>query len=273
METKTIKAIVHDPKPQVDIMGIYLHFATKYRNVFIFQADEKTYIYRALGRGEYREILEDRRFNDLVKEELVCSQCLLYPDPKKLDWNKEDAGIPYMLAKDILKNSYLDDLDKRKSLHEYYRTEMYDLDNQITCLINEAFPNIDIEEIEKWDVDKTTKYLSRAEWKLHNLRGIPFKEAEGTYREYSQNQQSGQSAQTNSQQKIQKQENKGNDNRKTIRGGSRANKLTPEKMKEREEFYMKHPEFAGLHDDGLDGFKGLEQASVDTTTPALRPGF
>ena len=150
---------------------------------------------------------------------------------------------------------------------------MYDLDNQITCLINEAFPNIDIEEIEKWDVDKTTKYLSRAEWKLHNLRGIPFKEAQGAYREYSQAQQRKESASAGSKQEHQKPQNQEDNSRKTIRGGSRANKLTPEKMKEREEFYRKHPEFAGLHDDGLDGFKGLEQATVDTTSPALRPGF
>lgn len=53
---------------------------------------------------------------------------------------------------------------------------MYDLDNQITAIIAEAF-NLDIEIVEQWDVEKTMKYLSRAEWTLHNLRGIPLKDA------------------------------------------------------------------------------------------------
>ena len=35
----------------------------------------------------------------------------------------------------------------------------------------------DIEIVEQWDVEKTMKYLSRAEWTLHNLRGIPLKDA------------------------------------------------------------------------------------------------
>jgi len=50
---------------------------------------------------------------------------------------------------------------------------MQQFDNQITCIINEAFPNFDIEEIENWDMSKTAKYLSRAEWKLNVLRQIP----------------------------------------------------------------------------------------------------
>ena len=35
------------------------------------------------------------------------------------------------------------------------------------------FLNIDIEEIESWQMAKTAKYLSRAEWKLNVLRQIP----------------------------------------------------------------------------------------------------
>ena len=50
---------------------------------------------------------------------------------------------------------------------------MEQFDNQITCIIHEAFPNLDVEEIENWGMAKTAKYLSRAEWKLNVLRQIP----------------------------------------------------------------------------------------------------
>ena len=55
----------------------------------------------------------------------------------------------------------------------YYRQETNTINSNITCIINEAFPNFDIEEIENWDMDKTIKYFTRAEWKLINLRQIP----------------------------------------------------------------------------------------------------
>ena len=58
----------------------------------------------------------------------------------------------------------------------------------------------------------------------------------------------------------------------TIRGGDKNNKLTPDKLKEREEFLKKFPEFA--NDNVLaNGIDGLEQSDVDTMSPALRPGY
>ena len=41
---------------------------------------------------------------------------------------------------------------------------------------------ITLEEIENWDVATAAKYLSRAEWILHNINGVPFKD-EGNYNE------------------------------------------------------------------------------------------
>ena len=273
MESKTIRAVAQ-PKPPVNLTDLYVDFAMQYRNVFIFQVEENSFIYRSLGRGEYREILQDKRFSDLKKEELICSQCLLYPDPQTIDWDEWDAGVPSVLLADILKHSYLDDVNMRRQLHNYYRKEMYEMDNQITCLINEAFPNYDIEEIEKWDVEKTTKYLSRAEWKLQNLRGINIMTSSpGANVNDTQQQQAPQQARTRTQknEQVQKQTKK-NDSGRTIRGGSRANKLTPEKMREREEFLRKFPEFAG-HDNGFDGVESFKHIDVDDRPAALRPGF
>jgi hypothetical protein len=242
----------------VDYTQLYLDFCNRYRNVFIVQIMDETYIYRAIGRAEYRDILDDPQFSSLQKEEMICSQCLLYPDPENYSWDDLPAGIPSELAKEIIKQSFLDSIERRRNLTEFYRAEMLDLDNQITCIISEAFPGLDIEDIERWDVEKTTKYLSRAEWVLHQLRGLPTVEARGEFGNIQNNEQP-----ISTPPPTPKKE-------ETIRGGNKNDKLTPEKMKEYQEFVKKFPEFAGLQDDAMvNGIDGLAQAGVDKS-PALR---
>ena len=250
-----------------DIFELIMEFKKTYRNVFVYQVDEQVFIYRTLSRKEYKDILNDQRFNDFEKEEIICDTCLLYPNPDNIDWDTVDAGVPTELMKQIRKNSYLDGKKSRQNILNYYRSEMYDLDNQIVCIINEAFPQFDIEEIEDWDVDKMMKYLTRAEWKLVNLRGMQFKEPEGEFYDDEEPQETYQTEEPAAPQTEEVQV----DNTKTIRGGSRADKLTPEKMREREEFLKKFPQFA--NDDGMKGIEGLAQDSVDITSPALRPGW
>ena len=156
---------------------------------------------------------------------------------------------------------------------------MFDIDNQIICVIHEAFPQYDIEEIEDWDVDKMTKYLTRAEWKLTNLRGLEFREPEGEIfddddREASMEMERDQGFEDEVPEVVtpKTEEIKTHNDEKTIRGGSRKNKLTPEKMREREEFLRKFPMFA--NDDGERGIDGLAQQSVDVSVPAaLQPGM
>lgn len=301
MATKTIAKTVAEQPEQVDLMKIYLDFAQKYDNVFIFQADEKVFIYRSLGRGEFKKIVDDKRFNDYQKEEVICSQCLLYPDPDNIYWDNEDAGIPTRLSQEILAHSYLDSLERRRALHDYYRTEMYDLDNQISCIIQEAFPMLRLEEIEDWDVDKTTKMLSRAEWKLKTLRGLDFIPAEG---EFTQEEHEEPQEQPAPQQKkrpqprqeepqenevvseedfnedfftpasqaktAQKQSAQRKAEKKTIRGGSKNDKLTPDKMKAYQELVSRFPQFAG-DDIMINGIDGLAQPDVDDRPAAARP--
>lgn len=264
-----LKVSEANPVQADDILELVLKFKQKYRNVFIYQADEKIFIYRALSRKEYKDILKDSHFNDFEKEEIICDTCLLYPDSSSFNWDTVDAGIPTELMKQIRKNSYLDGKQSRQNLVDYYRSEMYDLDNQIVCIINEAFPQYDIEDIEDWEMDKMIKYLSRAEWKLTNLRGLQFKEPDGSF--YDDEEESQNVYQEQEEVIVPKTEEIGVDEGKTIRGGSRANKLTPEKIREREEFLKKFPQFA--NDDGMRGIEGLAQSNVDVTSPALRPGF
>lgn len=265
MSIKKIKA--ERPAP-IDITSLYIDLVDKYRNVFILQLEDNVMIYRSLGRRIYKDILGDKKLTDLQKEEVICRECLLYPDPEKFDWETCDAGVPTQLRKAILKNSYLESIEDGNLLKKYYRSEMYDLDNQITCIINEAFPNIDIEEIETWDMEKTMKYYTRAEWKLQNLRGITF---------------------TSAQPQQQQQQSARRASRVTHRGTDKSQKLTPENIDQKsenkvkplqkdksgmsyEEFVAKFPEFANdsVIAEGVDAFKGKE---FSTISPALRTGL
>lgn len=247
----------------VDLTELFVQLKEKYRNVFIHQFGDKVFFYRSIGRKEYRTIVDDQVLNDFQKENVICELCTLYP--KNVNFNDIEAGIPSKLSELIIKNSFLDSIEARQKLLGYYRAQMYDLDNQISCLINEAFPQFDIEDIEEWDVDKTTKYLSRAEWKLHNLRGLQFAETEGAF--------SGQAgAQTQKTETTSRQQTGNNaaTSSTSIRGqDKRTSKLTPEKLKEMEEFAKKFPEMNVFDDsvlkEGMDGMRG-----EGTLTPALR---
>lgn len=290
-----------------DYNALFLKFCQEYRNVYMFHSDDQFFIFRALGRGEYKEILKNPILTDLDREEVICDTCVLYPE--HYDWKVCEAGLPTVMSTEILKKSYLTDLDERANLHAFYRSEMYDLDNQITCIIHEAFPQYEIEDIDKWDVEKTTKYLSRAEWILQNLRKAKVSDIMQGEFSYGHSEQANmeeepdepseeqyeaelkEAQQTELDEKLQefrKRHKKIDSNQKTHRGGSRKNKLTPDKMKSKAQkqrewakFLREHPDFVqqaaskGITDlsdsvmtGGIDGLTA--QANVDSRPAALR---
>lgn len=246
-----------------DATELFIQLQDEHRNVFMHQMDNQIFFYRSLGRVEYKKILSDDRFDNMAKEELICQVCTLWP--QGFDFEECDAGVPTVLAKAILKNSFLDSIDARKNILDYYRQEMFDLDNQITCIINEAFPQFDIEEIESWGIEKTTKYLSRAEWKLHNLRGLQFYD---TNAQESYYETQGNAAPAN---EVRTEEigSAPEPPKQNMRGGDKE-KLTPEKLRE---LQAKFPEINWTGDTIMnEGIQGMAD-SVDVVSPALRPGF
>lgn len=155
---------------QIDYMTIINDLQEEHGTIYWNTLEGEVFIYRPLGRLEYRQLI-NADITDIEKEDTVCKACLLYP--VDYDFDNCPAGIPTQLFNFILKNSFLDSIESKKLIVAYHRAEMTEFDNQITCIISEAFPNFDIEEIESWDMAKTAKYLSRAEWKLNVLRQIP----------------------------------------------------------------------------------------------------
>ena len=82
----SIKKIVTERSKPVDITSLFLSFSDEYRNVFILQLEDNIMIYRSIGRKAYKDILLNKELTDLQKEEVICRECLLYPDPDKFDW-------------------------------------------------------------------------------------------------------------------------------------------------------------------------------------------
>lgn len=251
---------------QLDVSALLTEFKKNYRNVYIYQFDNKIFIYRAVGRKEYTNLILNQNLSDPEKEEVLCKICCLYPVNFDFE-NCEEAGIPTSLAKEIVKNSYLSKENREKVL-QYHRSEMYDLDNQINCIIMSAFPNLSLDEIENWDVVTACKYYSRAEWILHNIKGVPLREkdVESDY-VYMKNNAVTEEIVDDDSETL---KSTAPDNNIAHNGKPKNKpKLTPEKLRELKE---KYPEIDWENDDGLKGAEGLlNQPVFDDSPPALRP--
>lgn len=235
----------------VDFATIISELEQKYRNIFWTIFEGEAYIYKALGRRDFRRIVSNEELSIEDKKDEIIKACIVYPE----DFDIDDciAGLINVLYSKIMEVSYLNDEESKANVIEYYRQDMYSLDNQITCLINEAFPNFDIEEIENWDLERTAKYLSRAEYKLQNFRGFEFNEA---YFQGTAPAEQPQEQQTEEEVKEEIQ--------------SKKEKMTPERLRQ---LQAQFPEIDWANDVVAKGGIDAMGDSVDTTAPALRPGF
>ena len=149
-------------------------FKTKYEDIYEITIGDKegefsyTFIYRLIGKKEYNDIMDDE-VDILQSQERVCNLCILYPES---DFTEGLAGIAEVLSNHIIHSSSLMQ-GQQVELLSNYREEMMIFDYQIDCIIHEAFPEYPIEEIGNWTIDKTMYYLSRAEYILKELRGVP----------------------------------------------------------------------------------------------------
>jgi hypothetical protein len=245
----------------IDIIDLIEDLKTKYRTVYWIHLDGQIYVYKPLGRKDHKDLVENENITTMDKEDQVIYKTLLHPNPKEFDLDDLPAGIVNKLFTTIMENSFLDSVENRTAVMNFYRSEMYDLSNQIPCLINEAFPQFDIEEIENWDVERTSKYLSRAEWKLQNLRGLSMNYELIQQQEESSNQ-------------VPEEENKGMDNvSKAPEEPSKqatSNKKEPLTAERLAELKRKFPEINWENDTVLtEGEAGMADA-VDVVSPALR---
>lgn len=240
----------------LDFVNIISDLEKQYRNIFWTMFEGEVYVYKALGRRDFKRIVSNEELSIEDKKDEIIKACVVYPE----DFDLDDciAGLINILYSKIIEISYLDSEESRTNVMEYYRQDMYHLDNQITCIINEAFPNFDIEEIENWDLERTSKYLSRAEYKLQNFRGFEFNEAY-----FSGTAGSNEEQQTEETEEVAQPDEVKDDKPK-------KQKLTPERLRQLE---AQFPEIDWRNDAVAKGGIDAMGDSVDTVAPALRPGM
>lgn len=240
------------PQQQVqqdDLTELFYSLQEQYEEVYIEHIERQMFIIKPLGRLEYKQIINNKEISDLEKEEVICQISTLWPTD--FDFENCIGGIPTTLANLILRDSYLNNIESRTSITLAFREEMFDLDNQVTCIIHEAFPDLQLEDIESWRVSKTAKYLSRAEWILYNLRGANIDNV-------AQEPQVQPDPQQPVRKSVMKTEEIG------VQTKPQKEKMTPEKLMEMK---RKFPDIDWDAQVSMDDFK---HNSFDTTPPALR---
>ena len=250
---------------ELDFDNLVKDLIAQYGTIFFANIDNNFFIYKPLSRKDYKAIVENNELTNIEKEDEVCAMTILWPED--IDWDDIEAGIPSKLYEEILKNSFLDSPESIAHLIDIYREELETLDTQMSCIISEAFPNYDIEEIENWDMIKFCKIFSRAEWKLKNLRNLDSMKDVTEYlrnidvdgnNEYEEDTVQQVNTQSQPQQPIQNNSNK-------VKVGDRE--MTEDDYRQYLEFQKMYPEIAW---DADAMFTGYESQSVSTVPVALR---
>lgn len=77
-------------------------------DLFIIEVMEQYFICRTLNRFEYKQIITLENTDALIREEIMCKTCTLWPE--NFTWKdmaKGKAGIPSLLAENIMERSGL----------------------------------------------------------------------------------------------------------------------------------------------------------------------
>lgn len=152
----------------IDFDMLIKDLLAEHGNIFFADIGEQIYIYKALGRKAYKGLVNNPNISPIELEDKICEEVILYPE----DFNADecDAGVPTELYEQILTNSFLSSTEDMINLLEACREEVDQLDIQMSCIISEAFPAYDMDEIEEWDMIKFCRMYAKAEWKLKNMR-------------------------------------------------------------------------------------------------------
>lgn len=243
-------------------------FIEEHNNIFFEEIGDEIYIYKALGRKKYKDIILNPELSDIEKEDVICQECVLYPED--FDVDEVEAGVPSELYAQILTNSFLTGTDQMLSLIEACREESQQLDIQMSCIISEAFPAYDIDEIESWDMIKFCRMFGRAEWKLKNLRNMEFENDVVSFLK----EQLGELVEEESNTEVEKPQKQPqapvnsntNSNGSKVKVGNRE--MTQEEYRQYLEFQKAHPEI----DYGADAmYTGFDTMGYNDLPVALRP--
>lgn len=79
----------------------------EFGNVYLTEFDgDEIYIWRAINRQEFKEIMNAEQIDALYKEERVCEICVLWPkDYTALNMTVGKAGAPTLISEQIMEKS------------------------------------------------------------------------------------------------------------------------------------------------------------------------
>lgn len=253
---------IENPKTEADFDLIIKQMFAEYGNICFGEYNDEIYIYKLLNRKAYKNLISNPNLTQIEKEDEVCKECILWPR----DFNPDvcDAGLPTHLFEQIMTNSFLTGVDDMITLIEVSREEADNLDSQMSCIINEAFPNYSIEEIEEWDMIKFCKMFTKAEWKLKSLRSLTFETdmldflKEMTHEDESVKQEATKQEET-------KEVQQPTSNSKKVKVGSKE--MTPEEYKQYQDIQRMFPDI----DWGADAmYTGYETQTISSVPTPLR---
>jgi hypothetical protein len=152
---------------------IIAELKSKFGEIHAVEVEEtgELYLFRLLTRKEYAEIMMIAGNDKNMKEELICQVAVVWPEG--LNFAQGDAGLPSLIAPEIVNESGFGTLQKSHYYFNFYRSQMSLFDKQAEAAIQAAFPDITDEEMMDWTVDKLMQKLAKAEWILKNVKGYP----------------------------------------------------------------------------------------------------
>lgn len=152
------------------------HIQKKYWGIESVNIEGTEYFFRALTRKEYNNFLntclnEDDSIRQEDFQDMVCQNCVILPST--FDVEEEKPGIVIKLYDYIIEKSGLDDFNNKVlEKIDLHKLEMIDPVNQIACYIKEAFPDLSLEDIDNFTLEKFAWYFSRADYTLRTIKGI-----------------------------------------------------------------------------------------------------
>lgn len=259
---KINRPVEEQPKTQADFDMMIKQLFSEYGNICFAEYNNEIYIYKLLSRKAYKNLISNPSLTQIEKEDEVCKECILWP--RDFDPDEYDAGMPTYLFEEIMSNSFLTGVDDMISLIEVSRDEAEQLDSQMSCIINEAFPNYSMEEIEEWDMIKFCKMFTKAEWKLKSLRSLDFETDMLDFLK-SINNDGNNTEEVYHEEQLHKQPIHPQSDSGKVKVGSRE--MTPEEYKQYQQFQRQFPDI----DWGADAmYTGYESQAVSTVPTPLR---
>ena len=95
--------LVNDKKnsgQQIDLDALIEEAFQKYDAVFFSEIENELFVYRPIGRKEYKDIVTNQNLDDYSKQDAICKTVLIFPID--FDFDNCLAGIPNELCNQII---------------------------------------------------------------------------------------------------------------------------------------------------------------------------